>query len=173
VRVSWCIALASMGAFCPPHAAAIHTEAPRTPRGDDAERRSALRRSVLEMVPSAESCFVAVEVLPLVMPALLDFQFHSPDAILVLNADLSPLHALRVTRHQQLHVEQQRQRFRCRRYAGRIKRTRITGVGKLIAPWDDVEASSGAYQLELSGAAKTTLVCHTRDVATVVGLRPT
>ena len=42
-----------------------------------------------DRLDGVESYFRRIEVLPLAMPALLDFQFHSPDAILVLDADIS------------------------------------------------------------------------------------
>ena len=116
---------------------------------------------MVESFEGVESYFRSIEVLPLAMPALLDYQFHSPDAILVLNADLAPFVALNVVLHQRAHVEEQRHRFRCRRYAGRVKRGRFHDTDSRIVPWADVEVSRGAYQMELSRGAKATLASHT------------
>ena len=71
-----CIALALSEGFCAVHRRVIVCPERHEPRGDPDEARTTLRQLVLEWIPEAETTFSGIEVLPLPVPALLDFQFH-------------------------------------------------------------------------------------------------
>lgn len=121
---------------------------------EDTERIRAFAR---ELAPVMSSWFHSIQVLPLPMPALLDFQFCSPHATLVLSTTLMFNDVLGVVRHEREHVKQQIQRFQRRRFVGCCGRLQLPSSGYRFASWDDVSTSRDAFPIRISDATRATL----------------
>ena len=85
-----CVALARNDVFCSSHAAMMRAATQPDSRRDRAETRASLLQSILKIVGDGRREFRDIQVAPLPIPGFLDYQFHSPDAILVVERGTWP-----------------------------------------------------------------------------------
>jgi hypothetical protein len=89
-------------------------------------------------------------------PALLDFEFYSPRATLLIDAALTTEEAYRAIRHQYVHLAHQRRRYRRAAQTGLCDPLRIGGESTYF-PWADVDQCLFRRDLELPAAHKELL----------------
>jgi hypothetical protein len=139
--VPGCVATAAQGAFCPPHQWAVDHPAsdgpqvaPR-PQADLDAIIATHRRSH----PHLLGYLRGAERLPLPFPALLDSQFYSPTATLLLSDTLSPALEAEVIDHELMHLAQHVRRHRRRAHPGVAAERGTRARGRFVA-WDHVDA---------------------------------
>jgi hypothetical protein len=98
-----------------------------------------------------------IERLELPFPALLDFEFYSPRATLLIDAALDAEAAYGLIQHQYVHLAQQRARYRQSRYPGLCAPLHIGDDGAYF-PWADVHECLARRDLELPAAHRALLV---------------
>lgn len=162
-QVPGCVALATKGPLCAAH----HFERAHPERlwTTENQARSDFERFVPHAVrqfrqdfPDVAGCLVEVERVPLPMPALLDFQFFSPCATLLLADDLAGELLAHTFVHEVGHLLEQAQRFGLGEQRGLAGRAGAERAERDYAPWAHVDACRGRGDVRLSDSQKARLV---------------
>ena len=162
-QVPGCIAHATKGPLCAAHRFA--EEHPELLWTDENLARREYERFVPDAVarlrddPAGVSRYLlGAERAPLPMPALLDFQFHSPRAMLLIADDLPGELLSHCFVHEIGHLHEQVQRFRQRRRRGFASAAESRPADARYAPWPDVDACRGREDVRLGASQQATLV---------------
>lgn len=164
-EVPRCIGLATSGPLCAAHRfAKEHPERLWTDenfaRWDFEEFLENDVTHFRERRPQLSRYLVGVERVPMPMPALLDFQFHSPRATLLLAADLRRDHLRSCFYHQTAHLAQQVWRFRKPGRRGLVPAIELPNCDGRYAYWTDVDQMRERSDVRIEASKLATLVAN-------------
>jgi hypothetical protein len=164
-RVPGCVALATKGPLCAAHHYAQAYPERLWTTGNQARNDFELFvphaiGQLRQDFPGLARHLVDVERVPLPMPALLDFQFFSPRATLLIADDLAGELLAHAFAHEIVHLREQVRRFRRSEARGLVDQVdREHGAGE-YAPWADVDACRGRDDVRLSSSQLATLAAN-------------
>ena len=148
--VPGCVAFASGGAFCAAHRWAVEAHGRRKP--SDAQVHDCLQglvRDLRRRYPRMSPFLLGVERLPLPLPCLLDFEFNSPRATLIVADSVDCARMPALLAHELTHLARQIRRYRRRDAPGAVRGSRaLAGAGRFV-PWEHLESGHefGALRL--------------------------
>ncbi|MEW5981152.1 MAG: hypothetical protein AB1806_02140 [Acidobacteriota bacterium] len=148
--VPGCVALASRGAFCAAHRWAVEELGRR--RLSQAQAREYLEELVREFrtrYTRLSKYLVHVERLPLPLPCLLDFEFHSPRAALLVSESIEPSRLPALLAHEFRHLARQVRRYRRRAAPGAVPPSDRLGGRERYVPWEGVESGRHLGEVQL------------------------
>ena len=162
-QVPGCVALATKGPLCAAHRfAQEHPE--RLWTAENAARREFEQflpgawEQLRRLRPGVARFLIDIERVPLPMPALLDFQFHSPRATLLVAEDLAGELLPLTFSHEIDHFREQVRRFRHPGRRGLAERAEAAPEDERYAPWRQVDACRGRGDVRLSDSQLAALV---------------
>jgi hypothetical protein len=164
-QVPGCVALATNGPLCAAHRFAqehpelLWTTANRARHDFDLFVPHAMAQ-LRQDFPGLSRYLVNVERVPLPMPALLDFQFYSPRATLLLADDLAGELLTHSFVHEVGHLSEQVQRFRRKHERGLAEPAGLERGEADYAPWAEVDACRGRGDVRLADSQLATLVAN-------------
>lgn len=138
--VPGCVAVAAKGPFCAAHRWTIDEEGRR--RLSNAQTRDYLAGLVVEFrrrYRRLSRFLLDVERLPLPLPCLLDFQFHSPRATLLVAESVAARRLPALMAHELRHLARQVRRYRRRDAPGSALPAGGAEADGRFVPWDRVE----------------------------------
>ena len=164
-QVPGCVALATKGPLCAAHHfARAHPERLWTTENQARNDFELFVPHALGQLrqdfPGLSRHLINVERVPLPMPALLDFQFFSPRATLLVADDLAGELLTHTFVHEIGHLREQVHRFRRREERGLADPVGAERGERDYAPWPDVDACRERGDVRLSDSQLATLVAN-------------